>query len=370
MHIVQVLPELQEGGVERGVVELNRELVRLGHQSTVVSCGGRLVKTVERDGGRHCQLDVCSKNPLTGPLRIGRLRHLLQELQPDILHARSRVPAWLCHFANRPLHLPFVTTVHGFNSVNAYSRVMTRGDRVICVSRAIRDYVQTHYAVPDEKLVVIPRGVDLEAFDPQNLDRTFMERFADEHGFAGKQVITSVGRITQLKDYETFIRAIAILAGQGADVVGLIVGGVRDDKQDYFNSLQGLVSDLGVEERIVFAGNQQKIAEIYALSDVVVSSSKKPESFGRAAAEALAMGVPVVATGHGGVLDIVQPAETGFLFTPGDNGQLAACLSRAVDHPWEGLRDFVNFRFTLAKMVEGTLEVYRALAADSQQPAR
>ena len=214
MRVVQLLPELNEGGVERGVVELNRELVRRGIESVVISAGGRLAGQIGADGGRHVSFDVASKNPLSAWGRVRGLRRLLKELQPDILHARSRVPAWLAFLANRRLGIPFVTTVHGFNSVNPYSRVMTFGDKVICVSGAIRDYVREHYGVAQAKLVVIPRGVDLVQFDPDNLDRAFQVGFRQEYGLAGRYVVTAVGRITQLKDYETFIDALVLAAGQ------------------------------------------------------------------------------------------------------------------------------------------------------------
>jgi glycosyltransferase involved in cell wall biosynthesis len=363
MRVVQLLPELNEGGVERGVVELSRELVKRGVESVVVSAGGRLAEQIEADGGRHVAFDVASKNPLSAWGRVRKLRRLLTELQPDILHARSRVPAWLAFLANRSLGIPFVTTVHGFNSVNPYSRVMTFGDKVICVSGAIRDYVREHYRVPEEKLVVIPRGVDLEAFDPGRLDREFIARFRQEHGLDGRCVVSNVGRITQLKDYETFIDALALARRQLPEILGLIVGGVRQDKQDYFRALKERVAAAGAEGFIRFVGSQSKVAEIYALSDLVVSSSKKPESFGRAAAEALAMDVPVVATGHGGVTDIVLDGVTGYLFPPGDAAALAALIVRARQTRFAGLRDFVAGQFTLERMVAETLTVYRDLPA-------
>lgn len=365
MRIVQLLPELREGGVERGVVELSRELVSRGHESVVISRGGPLAATIEADGGTHIPFEVCSKNPLTVPLRMVQLRDILRRVRPDILHARSRVPAWLAVLANWTLRIPFVTTVHGFNSVSPYSRVMTFGNRVICVSGAIREYILRHYAVAPEKCVVIPRGVDLQLFDPATVDQAFMAEFSSRFGLEGRFVVSSVGRITQLKDYETFIRAIALLKDDQPGVVGLIVGGVRDDKQGYFASLQGLVASLGVQEQIVFTGSQAKVAEIYALSDLVVSSSKKPESFGRAAAEALAMNVPVVATAHGGVLDIVREGETGYLFPPGDAPALAAAIARCRTLPRGGLRDFVAAHFTLERMVDQTLQVYCSLATNT-----
>jgi len=315
VKIVQLLPELNEGGVERGTAELNRELVKRGIQSTIISAGGKLVERIERDGGRHITLDVCSKNPLSVPLRVAKLRRILEELRPDIVHARSRVPAWLTYFANKPLGIPFVTTVHGFNSVSAYSAIMTKGDRVICVSNAVRDYVVEHYDVDVDKIVVIPRGIDTNLFSPDAVDKDFTEAFRKRYGLDNAFVVSVVGRITQLKDLESFIDAIALLRTHHPDIKGLIVGGVRSDKRDYFESLQERVREKGVQERIVFTGSQQKVAEIYALSDVTVSSSKKPESFGRSVAEAMAMNTPVVATRHGGVLDIVREGEHGFFTT-------------------------------------------------------
>lgn len=358
MRIVQLLPELNEGGVERGVVDFNRELVHRGHDSMVVSAGGRLAAQIEADGGQHRSCDIASKNLLTALPRVLQLRRLLRELQPDIVHARSRVPAWLAWLANRPLGLPFVTTVHGFNSVNAYSKVMTYGDRVICVSGAIKEHVRQHYGIADEKLVVIPRGIDLALFDPQRVDQEFIASFRRSYGLEGKFVVSTVGRITQLKDYETFISALTQVKQAIPRLVGLIVGGIHPDRQEYFKRLQQQVKEARAEDYILFTGSQAKVAEIYALSNAVVSSSKKPESFGRAAAEALAMNVPVVATGHGGMLDIVREGRTGFLFAPGDVQGLSEKLMAVRKHPFEDLRQFVIENFTLEQMVEKTLGVY------------
>ncbi len=361
MRVVQLLPEVNEGGVERGTVDLSRELVRQGVESIIISAGGKLAAAIEADGGKHLSFDIAGKNPFSAAPRIIGLRRLLDGLQPDLIHARSRVPAWLAWFANRPNPRPFVTTVHGFNSVNAYSRVMTYGDRVICVSGAIRDFVRQHYRVPEEKLVVIPRGIDLAAFDPERLDRAFMAEFADRYGLAGKFVVASVGRITQLKDYETFIAALVAARRSRPELVGLIVGGVREDKRDYFARLKRLVAAAGATGYIHFTGSQRRVAEIYALSDVVVCGSNKPESFGRAAAEALAMNVPVVASAHGGILDIVRPGETGALFPPGDQEALTAALLALDRSRLKPLRPFVAEHFTLEKMAAATLAEYRQL---------
>ena len=360
MKIVQLLPELNEGGVERGTVELSRELVKLGHESIVISAGGKLEEQINKEGGKHITFDVCSKNPLTAPFRMMRLRKILRELKPDILHARSRVPAWLTYLANKKLHIPFVTTVHGFNSVSFYSAIMAKGDSVICVSSAIKAYIQKHYHTEEKKISVIPRGIDLEKFNPQNLDQIFIEDFKKVYHLEERRIITTVGRITQLKDHQTFIRAIALLKKNDPKIAGLIVGGIREDKQEYFHSLEDLVKELGLEENIIFTGSQSRVAEIYALSDVVVSSSKKPESFGRSVAEALALDTPVVATNHGGVLDIIIEGENGFFYPVGKEASLANYIEQCSDLKFDGYR-YISEHFSLAKMVQNTVSVYREL---------
>lgn len=382
MHIVQLLPELNQGGVERGTVELSRELVKLGHQSTVISAGGSQAAQIEKDGGRHITFDVCSKNPLTVPLRVSNLRKILRELakesgvrsqgatisnrqssiiNPLILHARSRVPAWLCHFANKGLNLPFVTTVHGFNRVSKYSEIMTRGDAVICVSNPVKEYIRKNYGTPDEKITVIHRGIDPVEFDPQRLDQCWIAAFKTEFGLDGKYVVTAVGRITELKDYETFIRAVAFCAKKIPNIRGVIVGGVRHDKQDYYRRLRALVKELGVEDQIVFAGSHSRMPEIYSLSDVLISSSKKPEAFGRTVAEALAMNTPVIASRHGGVLDIIQEGVNGFFFAPGNAKELAEAILRQKAAACRDLRTDALARFSLDQMVEKTLRIYEKL---------
>jgi len=363
MHIVQILPELNQGGVERGTIELSRELVKRGHQSTVISAGGTLAEQIGKDGGRHITLDVCSKNPLPVPLRVSKLRKQLADLQPDILHARSRVPAWLTLFANTKLNIPFVTTVHGFNSVNKYSEIMTKGDRVIYGSSAIKEYVLKHYSVDESKLRYVPRGIDTEYFNPETVDHAFIEGFRRKHGLEGKTVITIVGRITEWKGHETFIRALADVQKANPDVVGVIAGGIWHGKEAFFQGLEKLATDLGADVR--FVGSQSQVREIYALSDLVVSAaSTKAETFGRTAAEALAMNTPVIASAHGGSLDILIDGENGLLFEPGNENELTAKIGKALALPFSNLRKHIKDNFSLARMTEDELSVYQEV----QQP--
>lgn len=361
MHIVQILPELNQGGVERGVVELSRELVKRGHQSTVISAGGSQAAQIEKDGGRHITLGVCSKNPLTVPFRVRKLQTAISKLQPDILHARSRVPAWLVWFANRKLKIPFVTTVHGFNSVSPYSRIMTQGDAVICVSHPVKKFIQENYGTPEEKITVIHRGIDPAEFDPAKLDQNWINSFKTKYDLNGKFVVTAAGRITELKDYETFIRAVATCAQKIPDIRGLIVGGVRHDKQAYYERLLALVNELHAEKQIIFAGSHSQMPELYALSDVLVSSSKKPESFGRTLIEAMAMNTPVIASRHGGALDIIIEGQNGFLFQPGSHPELADKIAKAFQFDFSNLREYVERQFSLERMVETELRLYSGL---------
>jgi glycosyltransferase involved in cell wall biosynthesis len=371
MHIVQILPALDEGGVERGTVELNREFVRRGVASTVISSGGRLAEAVVRDGGRHIVQEVKSKNPLTAFSRASQLRRKLEELKPDLVHIRSRVPGWLFALANRRLGLPWVTTVHGFNSVSAYSRIMTEGARVICPSTSVAEHIRRHYGTPEQKIRLIYRGIDPQLFDPARLDRAFMEDFRRRFGLEGRFVVLGVGRITQLKGYDVLIRATARARERLPGIRTVIVGGAEAARAAYEQELRGLVAESGLQEHVVFAGSQRQIAEVYACGNVLVSGNKsKPEAFGRSMAEALAMGCPVIATRFGGALDIVREGVNGWLVTPGDDEQLAERLVQAAHTSFSGLREDALARFSLDQMVEKTLAVYEEVLSEARGAGR
>lgn len=352
---------MNEGGVERGVVEFNRELVKRGYESIVISAGGKLIKEIESAGGKHITFDVSSKNPLTFAFRIYKLKQLFKELKPSIIHARSRVPAWIAYFAKGKT--PFITTVHGFNSVSFYSKIMTKGHKVICVSNSIKEYIKKHYNVSDEKIEMIPRGVDLNEFNLEALDIDFIDKFKKEYKLNNKFILTSIGRITPLKDFETFIRAVAIIKEKNENIKALIVGGVRSDKRDYFAKLQNLAKELKLENDIIFTGSQTKVSEIYSLSDVTISSSKKPESFGRSVAEALSLNTPVVATNHGGVKDIIIDGVNGFFYEVSNEKELAdkIILSKNLN---KNSREYIEKNFSLDKMVEATIRVYEGFRVD------
>jgi glycosyltransferase involved in cell wall biosynthesis len=358
MHIVQLLPELNQGGVERGVVELNRELVNRGHQSTVISLGGKQVNSIVQDGGNHYTLDLCSKNPLTFFARASKLRTLLKSIRPDILHARSRVPAWLTWQANKTLKLPFITTVHGFNSVNLYSAIMTKGDLVIYSSNAVKTYILENYRVDSDKLRYVPRGIDLEYFNTDLIDQSWIAQFKDKHNLHNRQIVTTVGRITAWKGQDDFIRAIAQAQKSNSAILGLIVGGVWHGKEDYLEELKNLA--ISCDAEIIFTGSYSQVREIYALSDLVVSpASTKPETFGRVAAEALAMNTPVIASNHGGSCDIILNKINGLLYQPGSFSEIAKSLEIAEHISFQNMHQHIHKNFSLDVMFKYEMNVYK-----------
>ena len=362
---------MDQGGVERGVVEVNRALVKAGFDNTVVAVRGRLVDRVLVDGGHFIELDVKSKNPLTFFSRARRLRRVLQEARPDVVVAHSRVPAWLFRWANRGLGIPWITFAHGLNSVSAYSKVMTSGDLVVTPSRCVADYLRTSYGTPEEKIRVIPRAVDTAKFDPGRLDAAFVEQMRQAWGTEGMFVVMGVGRITQLKGYDTLIRATGLAAKEIPNIRTVIVGEAEEIRKDYFEELKKLVADLGLADRVVFAGPQTKVAECLSLANVVVSSNtRKPEAFGRSMAEALAMNRPVVATRFGGALDIVKDGVNGKFVDVVPDGpdasakraaEFAAAIVAVSKMTFGDLRAPILEKFSFDRMIELSIKTYREL---------
>lgn len=368
MKILQILPTLNEGGVERGTVDSNREYVRHGHTSVVMSAGGRLVGSITDDGGEHITFDVASKNILTLPVRVWRLRKLLHKIAPDVIHARSRVPAWLVWLANRTLKIPFVTTVHGFNSVNPYSRVMTYGERVICASQFLIEHIQKHYQTPSSIIRLIPRGIDLDYFDRGCIDHVWRESFVAQHALEGKTILVQIARVTGWKDQESVIKAFLNLRQERDDLVLLIVGSVDTTREGYYHQLCTLLENSPYKKDVIFTGNQSHIKEIFSLATLNLSASTKPETFGRANVEGMVMGVPLVASAIGAAFDYVIEGKTGFFFPPGDVAKLQSQIAKALTTPFDpdGISTFAQENFSLRQMIEKTLKVYDEVVKGSK----
>lgn len=369
MKVLQILPELNAGGVERGTLEIARHLVGGGHEAVVVSNGGRLVSELETMGGRHIALPVHRKS-IGSLFQVRALRRVLEAERPDILHIRSRVPGWISWLAWRRMsprarpHL--VSTVHGFYSVNAYSRIMTCGERVIAVSESTRDYILQHYPKVDPaRIRVIPRGVRLDQY-PRGFfpGADWLEKWhAGQPRCEGRVVLLLPGRITRLKGHEDFFGLVASLKREGLLVQGLVVGDTHPQKREYLDELRRHAARLGIADEISFLGHRGDLREIMAVSDVVYSLSQQPESFGRVALETLALGRAFVGYDHGGIGEQLRSFFPAGCVRLGDTaGLLAATLRVLKERPQPRP---VGEPYTLHRMCEATLAVYRELATNT-----
>jgi glycosyltransferase involved in cell wall biosynthesis len=365
MRVLQVLPALESGGVEQGTLEIADHLIRHGHQSLVLSAGGRMVADLERGGSEHLAWPIGRKSPWTLRL-IPRLRRLLLARRIDIVHVRSRMPAWVVHLAWRglpPDQRPHrVSTFHGFYSVGRYSAIMTRGERVIAVSESIRDHILRHYPrVDPERITVIYRGIDPQRYPPRYRPAGdwLAEWRRDFPQLDGRWVLTLPGRITRLKGHHDLLALIAGLRQAGIPAHGLIVGGADRRKQRYLDELHAEIGRQGLGEDISFTGQRSDLREILAVSDVVLSLSAQPESFGRTTLEALAMGRPVLGYDHGGVGEQLARLYPDGRVPVGDRRALverAAAWHRDGAPPGPG-----TIPFTLDAMCRATLSLYESL---------
>jgi glycosyltransferase involved in cell wall biosynthesis len=324
--VVQLIPALHSGGAERSALEVARALVAAGHRSVVISAGGRLVAQLEAEGSEHVTLDIGAKSPRT-LFRLGALRRRLRELKPDIVHARSRLPAWLGWWALRGMtpRPHFVTTVHGLNSPGFYSSILLRGERVIAVSQTMRDYVLSHYPWLDPARVrVIPRGIDPEAFPYGHRPDDAWQKafFAEFPQLAGAPLLTLPGRGTRLKGHGEAIELIAELKRRGIEARLLLLGVIEPGREAYVEELRRLVRERGLEAQVVLTPPRNDMRDIYAVSALVLQLSTKPESFGRTVVEALSLCRPVLGYAHGGVGELLAELYPAGRVPPGDREKL------------------------------------------------
>jgi glycosyltransferase involved in cell wall biosynthesis len=374
--IMQVLPSLVTGGVERGATDVSAAIVAAGWKSVVVSEGGPMVREIERAGGIHVVLPVGSKNPITLRRNVARLVDVARAHDVDLIHARSRAPAWSARFAARELGIPFVTTFHGtYNFGNPvkrwYNSIMAKGTRVIAISDFIARHVTQNYGTPGAILRTIHRGVDVSRFDPVRVSAERVIKLSRDWRLPdGLPVVMLPGRLTRWKGQTLLIDAAAKLGRR--DVVVLFVGSDQG-RTAYRKELEALVRKRGLEGVVRIVDHCNDMAAAYMLSDVVVSASTDPEAFGRVVAEAQAMGRPVVAPDHGGAPEILKADETGWLFKPGDAGDLAEALKKALALDPAARDDLaghaianVNDRFTKERMCAATLDVYEEVLRESR----
>ncbi|WP_333679029.1 glycosyltransferase [Dyella sp.] len=326
LTVVQLIPALHSGGAERSVLEMGQALVQAGHRSVVISAGGRMTAQLQAEGSEHITLDIGRKS-LSTLGRLWRLRRILRELKPDVVHVRSRLPAWLGWWALKGMspRPHFITTVHGLNSPGRYSAIMLRGERIVVVSQTVRDYLISHYSKLDTtRIRIIPRGIDPEAFPyghrpEEGWQKAFFNEFPK---LAGAPLLTLPGRGTRLKGHHDAIELVAELKQRGIDTRLLLLGVVEPGREAYVRELKDLIKGRGVENQVVMTPARQDVRDIYAMSALVLQLSNKPEAFGRTVVEALALCRPVLGYAHGGVGELLAELYPAGRVPPGDRERL------------------------------------------------
>lgn len=377
---MQVIPELGPGGAEQGCIDITAELSRAGAKAIVVSNGGPRVHDIARGGGTHIQLPVHSKNPLVMMQNIGRLRQLISEHDVDIVHARSRAPAWSCYRACKGTDAKFMTTCHApYNFESGakrfYNSSISRGERVVAISNYVADYLQDNYRINPKNVRVIHRGIALEKFHPTTVTPERLIKLTREWRVPdGAAVIMLPGRLTRWKGHHVLIDAVALMGRR--DIFCVLIG-ADQGRTGYRLELEAAIREKGLEGQVRIVDHCDDMPAAYMLATVVVSASTDPEGFGRIPVEAQAMGRPIIATDHGGARETIIRGETGWLIPPGDSQSLSRAISEAlVLDPTQrailatrAMAHIAN-NFTREKMGDETLNVYAELLEEKLSKTR
>lgn len=364
--VLQILPELDCGGVERGTLEVAAELVRRGHRSIVVSGSGQMVSQLISEGSEHINLPVGKKSIFSAIRLIPKLREIFEEQKIDVIHARSRLPAWLAYLAwkkmapdNRP---HFITTVHGPYTVNRYSKIMVSGERIIAISQYIKDYILNNYSDTDEsKIKTIHRGICKDKF-PYGFkpSETWFNNWRTQYPqFSEKFIVTLPGRITRWKGHNDFIDIIIKARNKGLDVHGVIAGGIDKGKEKYLDELKSLISFNNMDEHFTFIGQRSDMREVMSVSDVVLSLAITPEAFGRTALEALSLGTPVIAYDHGGAKEVLTEMFPEGKATPLNKNSVSSIINQ-FHQSMPRVKD--GNAFTLDSMLDKTISIYNSFS--------
>jgi glycosyltransferase involved in cell wall biosynthesis len=372
--VMQIIPELGPGGAEQGCIDVASALVQAGARALVVSAGGPRVGEIIRSKAEFIPMPVHSKNPWDMYCNIKRIKRLITAWNVDIVHVRSRAPAWSAYYACKGTTARFMTTVHapynqGGAFKNAYNSIMTKGERVIVISEHVGKYVTDNFNVDPKRLRLIHRGIALDRFHPTMVG---MQRMAtllrDWRIDDGAQIILLPGRITRWKGHHVLLEAMARL--QRPDVFCVLLGSDQG-RTEYRAELEAQIGKLGLTGQVRIIDHCNDMPAAYMISTVVVSASTDPEGFGRVPVESQAMGRPIIATDHGGAQETIVRGETGWLIPPNDAGAMAEAMRQALAlTPQQRAvlatksMNHVANNFTREKMCDETLSVYAEILAE------
>lgn len=371
--VMQVLPSMHMGGVERGTVEVAKAIIDKGWHAIVVSAGGPMENDLRRIGAEHITLSIDTKRlSKMFSKNVKKLENIIKEKNVDIVHARSRAPAWSAKKAAKRQGVPFVTTFHGtyglgyFELKKHYNKIMAGGDLVIAISNFISDHIKQHYKTPVEKIRLVHRGVDTEIFSPAKVSAERIMRMIKKLRIPeDKHIVMLPGRLTRWKGQKILIEAMARLERE--NVICLLVGSSQGRKE-YCKELERLAKKRGIENLIYIVEDCDDIAAAYMLADIVVSASINPEAFGRVSIEGQAMGRIVIASNHGGSKETIIDGHTGYLVAPNDAVALNNAIVKALNLNSKDRQDMssraidnASKNFSKDTMCKKVLDVYEEM---------
>ena len=371
--ILQIIPDLAAGGAERTTVEMSEAITAAGGRALVISQGGRLEPALAKAGGELIKMKVASKNPVTIRRNAKAIEKIIAERGVTLIHARSRAPAWSAYIAARRTDTPFVTTYHGaYSGVSGlkryYNSVMAKGELIIANSEWTAAHVAAVHEISPDRIVTIPRGVDFDAFDPAKItperQQALQQAWNIEDDDKRLQLVLP-GRLTAWKGQKIAIEALASLSGAERAKLHLILAGDAQGRDKYVAELENAIGENGLGGTVSIVGHCADMPAAYAIADIVLAPSTRPEAFGRVAAEASAMGRPVIVADHGGQRETVVEGETGTRAEPGSALALAACIRAMMTLPdtarkamGEAGKAYVHARFSKKQLQSSTLNVY------------
>lgn len=373
LRILQVLPAFGTGGVEEGTLAVSQALVHEGHTSIIASAGGQKVKQAEEGGAIHITLPLDRKSPWLILPMISELSDIIRQHKIDIVHARSRWPAWLAHFAAKRCNVPFMTTFHGYHKSNnfiksLYNSIMVRTPHTIPVSNFMHDYIQETYPATLKKyktqLHTIPRGVDHNRFDPDSVTDREVEDLRNSWKIdSDTKLILLPARMTTMKGHDVFVSALPYITSQ--NWAAILVGG-QDNRAAYQSKLESKIAQLGFADKVKCIAAIHNMPVAYKLADAVVYPAIQPEAFGRVIIEAQAMGKPIITSDIGEPAAVVKHGINGWKFKSRDPQDLAQKIDAVLSLTTEQLhelshtaRQSVLDNYTKDIMCARTLEVYK-----------
>ncbi len=377
--ILQILPELGSGGVERGTIEVSNAIQQAGGAALVASAGGKMLDDLARTGAQHFQLPLASKNPLTMWNNIQRLITIIKREKVNIIHARSRAPAWSAYYAARATGVPFMTSFHGvYNGYgkglkHKYNAIMTKGVRTIAVSDFVGEHVAHHYEINPDTIRVIHRGADVEYFAPEKANgMRVMELCKQWNVPEGLPIILLPGRLTRWKGQHVLLEALNHLPHRDFFCVLL---GEAGKHPAYVRELEKKVEEYHLQGHVRMVGVSQEMRAAYSAASIILSPAIEPEAFGRVPVEAQAMGKPIIATAHGGAMETVITGEggTGWLVPPNDSRSLATAIEEALhlsdddkSYLATHARNHVSTNFSTQAMCAKVLGVYEEVLKEKR----